>query len=280
MKEFNKVVNGYKIKGEIYSSANEVVDLLKTRPITDSKFYDMSKNLAEHSSGWARWCGVSSYDEALEMLRNGFQETTEILKKELKNVKSNNHKRISTQNNISGFAPIVPLALLGVPKNMMDTYIKPIKSKIIDVFYDITSSASVKSSEIIDTGRKVLGAIMKLEKEGYKINLYAVQMYGDNKDADIIIIKIKDSKLPIDLKRISYPLTHTSFFRVIGFDWYSRFPQGRYRSGYGTPLYLKKSKKELIDIITRATNSKNAIVFNGSEIRNETIEQIIDNMKK
>lgn len=31
-------------------------------------------------------------------------------------------------------------------------------------------------------------------------------------------------------------IRHPTFFRVLGFDWYSRYPKGKYRDGYGTPI--------------------------------------------
>lgn len=62
------------------------------------------------------------------------------------------------------------------------------------------------------------------------------EAFAGQASADLLFIKTKNSNSPLDLRRISFPLCHTAFTRVICFDWYSKFPQGIYRDGYGTTL--------------------------------------------
>jgi hypothetical protein len=102
----------------------------------------------------------------------------------------------------------------------------------------MTASSFTSKEQIIEAGQKLLAAIMELEMQGYKFNLYAIQTYWEDssKGADMLCTKIKSSNTPLDLKRISFPLTHTAYFRVIGFDWYSKTPKGVYRSCYGKAL--------------------------------------------
>ena len=224
---------------ERYTSAIEVVEDCKSRGITDSRFDDKSK---DH---FGKWEGVKSYEEALDLMKNGYQPTVENLKEKVKAMRSGYGKRISFQNNIVGAVPVVPLAMMGVPNDMIDMRMKPMKCKVIDVYYDVTCSCGTDSDDIIKNGQKVLGAIMELEKQGYKFNLYAVQSYSDDKDADVLCVKVKSSDRPLDLKRISFPLTHTAFFRIIGFDWYSRCPKAKYRGGYGRGIAYRLSNAEL-----------------------------------
>lgn len=217
----------YKINIEQYSSAMEVVADCKKRPITNNRFHDMSTHEIND------WYGVKSYDEALELLNNGYQPIVEQLKG-LSKIKANGEtKRIQFENDIQGFMPIVPLAMMGVPNSMINMTMKPIKCKVIDVYYDITAECGYSSDDIIKAGAKLVGTILELEKQGYRFNLYAVQGYAGSHDADMLAVKIKSSDKPLDLRRISFPLCHTAFFRVIGFDWYSKFPKATYRSGYG-----------------------------------------------
>ena len=258
----------YKVNIERYESAMEIVEHCKTRPITSSYFNDKSKETFDS------WEGVKTYDEALDYLKNGYQPTVDKLKETMKATAQGNGKRISFQNQLAGFAPVVPLALMGVPNSMIGMTMKPIKCKVVDIYYDMSCNCGTSSETIIKNGQKMLSAIMNLEKQGYKFNLYAVQTYCGENDLDMLIVKIKSSSNPVDLKRMSFPLTHTAFFRVIGFDWYSRTPKGKYRAGYGTELSrIFRDKQERADCM-RQVLGDNALYIRGSEIRDEGEQHI------
>lgn len=251
-----KVINakGHKFDThvEIYNSAEEVVNDCKSRPVRISG-YALDKRDFRKS-----WEGVSSYDEALSLMRDGYQPVVKAFSEELK-VAPREGKRISFNNNIQGFAPIVPLALKCVPTCMIDMQMKPIKAKVLDVYYDMTAGCGHNSDEFIKAGKAVLGTIIELEKRGYKFNLYAVQSYyrGDKNTVDILCVKVKSSDRPLDLKRMSFPLTHPAFFRVIGFDWQGKSPITRDIGGTrGRAVsydYSKEVVKELMAGVLGAT---------------------------
>lgn len=229
--------NRYNIKSETYSNTSEIVADLKKRPITDSHFDDMQKKDLKSDSSFY---GVKSYEEALNFLEYGYQPVVESLKEQIKTNLQGTGKRISFHNDIVGYAPIVPLAVLGVPNSMINSYMKPIKAKVIDLYVDITYICDDESDDIIKSSSRILSTILKLEQEGYRFNIFCVKSQADNRDCDMMIVKIKDALQPIDLKRISFPIAHTAFSRVIGWDWYSKFPQGKYRLGYGHSITFEK----------------------------------------
>lgn len=220
--------SNYRVQIERYESAAEVVSKCKERKVTSKSFHDMAKHSIDKS-----WHGVGSYDEALELLRTGYQPVVENMRGVFKATAKGSKSRFTFQNNVCGFAPVIPLALKGVPNSMIDMSIRPMKTKVIDVYYDITNSCGTEPEEIMESGKVLLGAITELEAQGYRFNLYAVQTYCDSADADMLVVKVKSSTQPLDLKRISFPLCHTAFFRVVGFDWYSKVPNGKYRIAYG-----------------------------------------------
>ena len=243
---------------ERYESAMEVVEKARTRQITDSSFDDKSKGSLDE------WSGVSSYKEALELMRNGYQPTVEKMRGLFKANKSGEGKRFAFQNGVQGFAPVVPLALKNVPNCMIDMRMKPIKAKVIDVYYDMVTSCGTSSSQILATGQELLGTIIELERQGYRFNLYACQTYSDDNSCDMLIVKVKSAGQPLDLKRISFPLTHTGFFRVIGFDWYSRLPGGKYRSGYGRAIGYTLGKK--LDKTAEDLFGKTAVYMSAAKV--------------
>lgn len=256
--------NGYKIMCERYNSAAEVVADCKVRKITDRMFHDMADgNLGGKNK---QWCGVDSYEQALEYLEKGYQPVVDTLKFAIKANISGQGKRISFHNDIVGYAPIVPLAIMGVPNAMINSYMKPIKAKVIDVYYDGTFSWGVKSDNIINTGAKVISIILQLEQQGYRFNLYQVQSYSDEDNCDMMCVKLKDSMQPIDLKRISFPLAHTAFFRVIGWDWYSKTPKGKYRDVYGHALCYENKVNDKLDDIFKEMFGNNAVYVSGNSL--------------
>lgn len=242
----------YSVNIEEYNSANEVAHDCETRTM---------KKGGWHEPEYSTWSGVENHDEAMALLKNGYEPTVSALKESIKASVKGTAKRISFQNNVQGFAPVVPLAMMNVPNNMIDMTMKPIKSKVIDVYYDMTALCNVTSDSIIKSGQKILKTIMDLEGQGYKFNLYATQFYADSDSADGLIVKIKSSSQPFDLKRMSFALTHTAFFRVIGFDWYSKTPYSKYRGGYGHPISRELNKEQIENLLGR-----NAIYISNDQI--------------
>lgn len=247
---------------EIYDSAYQVVQDCRKRKITNSNFNDMRRKVDDPD-----WYGVKSYQEALDLMETGYQPTVDKLKSEIKSNLSGQAKRISFHNDVVGYAPIVPLAIMGVPQSMMNSHMKQVKAKVIDVYYDMTASCSKTANQFIDAGSKLLSAVMELEMQGcYRMNLYCVQSFFDSGDGcDLLCVRVKSANQPLDLKRISFPLTHPAFFRVIGFDWYSKVPGGKYRSGYGRALGYKY-ENEAMQKGFKELFGNNAVSFSASKI--------------
>ena len=261
----SKCANGYNIMCESYNSAADVVRDCREREFISGKGFD---NMGDGHLGGNKpsWLGVESYEQALRLLEEGYQPVVEEMKTMIKTNLQGEGKRISFHNDVVGYAPIVPLAIMGVPNSMLNSYMKPIKSKVVDVYYDGAFRGSTSSSDIIATGAKVISVIIKLEQQGYRFNLYQVQGYSDETGTNLMKVKLKDAAQPIDIKRISFPMAHTAFFRVIGLDWYSKTPRGRYISGYGRALSdISKTSGKLGEMF-KEMFGKNAVYVSGSAI--------------
>lgn len=228
-----------KILIEEFDSANEVVRESNSREITDSSFKDARTRVDED------FTGVRNFDEALDYLKSGYQPSVDRIKESIKSNVQGQEKRVKFYNDVVGFQPIVPLALQNVPNCMVNERMVKMKSKVINVYYDMACRCGTECEDLLKAGEKILVAIMELEAQGYRVNVSAVQGYTDSNSADIICVKIKNANQPLDLKRMSFPLTHVAFFRCIGFDWYSRVPGGTYRDGYGRALGYSCSRKEM-----------------------------------
>lgn len=270
-----KTVKDIKFMVEMFSGASEVVAVSSKRRITSGSFEDKRKGKLDKE-----WTGVSSYEEAEALMQTGYQSAVEALK-DIKPCIYGQGKRISFFNDIVGYAPIVPLAMMNIPNSMVNSRMTPMKAKVLNVYYDMTASCMTDSDDIIKAGQKLLGAIMELEVSGYRFNLYAIQSYASKNDADVMCVKIKDANMPIDLKRISFPLAHTAFFRVVGFDWYSRTPKGTFRFGYGHALAYDRDDDKLTDIFGELFNEKAVFISCVKIMENdkEHLKKVLTNSK-
>ena len=232
----------FKANVEIFNSAIECVDKCRTREITDRKFDNISRRSMSKD-----WEGVNSYNEALDLMHDGYNAEVEEFKKIISKCENLKYeKRTTTKNEVCGFAPIVPLALLRVPNSMINMYFKPVKSRIVSIFYDMACSCGNDAEDVISYGRKIVEAVIRLEHLGYRVELNSVQGYTDNISGDFIIVNVKKANQPLDLKRISFSIIHPAMFRVIGFDWYTKFPRGKYRSGLGQSIrHSLRSQEEM-----------------------------------
>jgi len=238
-------------RAEIYNTTKELVYDNRHREVRH-RAYDMSARTIKPN-----FHGVSSCDEAYTLLATGYQPVVSTLKEEVK-VGTITAKRIALVNDIQGFAPVVPLALTGIPNCMIDTRVKPMKSKVIDIYYDMTANYGNAQSAFIKAGKLLLSAVLGLEKQGYRLNIYAMQSYWDSRNysdhaLDILCVKIKSSDCPLDIKRMSFPLAHPAFFRVVGFEWQSKSPITRFigdgRGGELIGSFDAKARTEIIKAI-------------------------------
>ena len=111
--------------------------------------------------------------------------------------------------------PIVPKVLAGDPQNMLAIKKQKYNStKVLNIAYNTTIGYQTSAEEIIETAAKVANVIASLEKNGYRVNLYAFSCGKGKRDTVYsLLVKIKDSGKYLDTLRIAYPLINPSFLR-------------------------------------------------------------------
>ena len=225
----------YCVNAEIYNSSTDMLKDLKKRKITDSRFHDVRNEKLD-----ACWCGVKTYNQALELLGEGYSPAVTQIYKEIKTKSGRSIDGINSGfeviASVEGYQPIVPLTLCGIPNNMLTRKVERIESRVFNLFIDTTCVSTTTIDDLVLCGIQLIKFIYNMEMCGHKINLYMCEAFAGEAGADLLCIKTKNSSSPLDLKRISFPLCHTAFTRVICFDWYSKFPLGVYRKRYGTTL--------------------------------------------
>jgi hypothetical protein len=279
LKEQNIMIHGsnYKFTVEKFNSIHELVTFLRN---TKNKigFGDNSK------TGGYSFTGTQSYEEAEDLLMNGWEQEAVKLTETLKSIQINKSERNKMIYDIVGFQPSVPRYIQGIPQNMFNSKkIATKKSKIIDVYKEVSYSGNTTKETIQEESIKALRIIQLLENQGYKCNLYvcdSISSFLAGK-AVSIHLKIKNSSDRLNIGKIAFPLVHSSFLRRIVFSWIekSSIVSKEFAVGYGSPIQgsnYKNMVKDLkkLDIYKNALFIPNLLSISEEEFIKKELENI------
>lgn len=159
--------------------------------------------------------GNCDYKQATDLIVNGWEEGTKMLKKAKKAI-------IVPDNRITkrmpyGYYPIVPMAMIGNPNSMVFTKNDQYR-KIINVYYDTGNLGGVDSDEMLKAGAMALTYVNELERTGnVDINLYTQAMAESDGEGLRISLRIKDAGKAFSLRRVAFPMIHPAMHRMIVF---------------------------------------------------------------
>lgn len=227
--------------------------------ITDTYRYIMD-NKKEIPSGAStlkrdKFYGGISFKEALKRLLNGDEE----LAKDINNIKIDGivAEKLTFKyiNDIQGVVPNVPNFLMGLPQSMVRIQRTKIKSsqKILNLVFDISVSCMITKEEYMQVSKLFLDVIDKVEKMGYRCNLYiaAVSVSESEKFMNTFLIKLKNSNELFNRYKCSFVLGHMSMFRRIMFRLIELADENdinvEFYSGYGTVTNRNLVKKTVED---------------------------------
>ena len=218
--------------------------------------------------------GTESFEEAMELFKNGVPDESkkliQMLKAEQKMEPLMVQRRV---NSIQGFQPIVPLYLAGVPNNMVSTRLKPVKQKVVNLYTNVSYLAHTKQGDIRKECIKKFRLITKLESQNYRVNLFLLfgvrsNAWSSNGEEHLCIIKLKSANERLNISKLSFPLVHPSMERRLLFKFVEKYPNltdDRFLGGYGSnipndkiramigngvllPLFIKKDIDEIRDL--------------------------------
>jgi len=218
-----------------FNSINEVVNYCKTAPINEKVFSSRPSSI----SGTKSFTETDSFEQALDMATNGWEEGYKKVLATLDQVKVNtntkNHK-FQEMISVDGYAPCVPRAIIGHPETMFQSHTIPFKHKVVDVFIQNANSCSVGADTIIKVGMVACNYINEIEAKGYRTNLYSVESKTSGDQTSIYTTKVKDSREQLSLKRVVFPLAHASMLRRIYFRVLETSDVNKsWSDGYGQP---------------------------------------------
>lgn len=227
-----------KVISEHFDTIYGFLNVSKSRPNNTA----MKGEHSSTESGNKDWYGTKTYEEAEDLFRNGY---TEILKDVLDGISENerlHHEYSSTpkmipRNQIVGYAPHVPNAIIGIPESMIYTERTIHKQKTIDITYSGCANCCITGEQLKKAGIALLSAIKIIETMGIYINLDLAAFISEaGSEITNPTINLKKYHERLDIQKLCFPLANPSMLRRFGFKWLETNPDvtsTSYRGGYG-----------------------------------------------
>ena len=219
---------------EQFSNIFDFVSAIKSRPDTGHADNSAKEN-SESFSGMP-------LDKAYECVHTGLPEVSSELKRELVKFTTSNVGYLPKHmpsNYYYGHAPNVPAAIIGLPKAMRRITNVPQKVKTIKFFYNNVANSSTKKEILEKAGACVLKLVQLAEVNGYRVEFDLIDYLAvkDSYNA-ICTINLKQYGQPLDILKLSFPLTSVSMFRRLGFRWLETMPtlKGDWSFSYGRSI--------------------------------------------
>ena len=273
------------MKNIIYERFDSIHNLLNT--INSRPNNEIMKNENDsQKKGSTSFYGTPTYDEARELLVNGWDDPLNEIKKEVGLINySGMGYKTRPQNAVVGYIPNVPNALQNLPQSMITINRIPQKVRAINIYYSNTANARTDAKEFIKNGIKLLDLVNRLESAGVRVNLYSVLFYAEKEnDFAFVPVKIKDYRDKLDLKKICFPIAHSSWLRRIGFKWLETckgLTSSRWASGYGTSIFEISDHEKYKKILKEQKILKDSdLFFNFYELDNLKVEEITNKILK
>ena len=266
-----------------YENIQDMVEFLKHAPRIGNDDTEYATD-REDDDGFY---GNMSYQEALEKLEFGDKETAENIEN-IENQTMMTQKIMQTyKNDVYGFMPNVPNAIMGLPQSMINIRHHRIKgnNKIIDLVLNADVSAAVSGEKYQKVTKTFLNIVDSLEKQGYRLNIYyAITTIFSNSDC-CWLMKLKDSTEPFNKYKCAFPLGTAAMFRRIGFRLIETLPSKKSKrevvnGGYGRPAHDEKMQK-LIKNNFQFNNiaTKNLVIFDIGDYIGVSADEIINKIK-
>ena len=228
-----EIRNGKQVMME-FSSMYEFYDYLCKTPINST--FRWSKLYSNDNSNFDFY-KTRSFDEAVELMKNGWEDMSKKLTKHLEAIKSDIQpaNKAKTVYDVSGYQAIVPLYLNGVPTNMASKKMVVQKQKVITINKDVGYNYFTTGNEIIEESIKALQIVKKLEAQGYRVNLNIIHGTEQHGYRYCYKVRVKSAGEKLNISKTAFPLVNPSMNRRLGFRFLEVCPDvpSCYKGNYG-----------------------------------------------
>lgn len=244
-------------------------------------------NWAARRKGNRTWYGTDTYEEAIDLAKNGWEKGQKIIKKISSPIVDKLMTvipRIKITHDRAGDDVNIPAFIANIPdhwdKYNLETHQGPGKKQLRFAISN-DGSGGVGSIHFLMKGIAITALIAALEASEIPVELYVTigtaKSYGGTMPNHYTLTLIKEAGKVLDLKRISYACAHPSYLRRLWFGYCEMLPKkvrdayGYSGGGYGCPHDLSdKEQRELkLDLYVPYTTEFTSFdVFNGFLIEN------------
>ena len=219
-----------------FTSVNEFENYITNSPLNEVFRWEELSSV----KGTQSFTQTKSYEEATDLFKNGWDSMAQNITHQL-NVKKNQTLDTHVQKvmfDVVGFQASVPRYLQGIPTNMVNKKLVPIKQKIITLNKDISYNAMTSTQDIIDASIQTLQLIKKIEAQGIRVNLNLIFGSEAGKNTEVVKIRLKSANERLNISKLAFPLVHPSMLRRLIFRYIEVAPTVTkgFRWGYGHPL--------------------------------------------
>lgn len=219
-----------------YNSLSEFYDYITNTPL-NSVFRWSSLSSVKNGYSFTQ---THSFDEATSLLKNGWSDMASKLTQKLKVAEAKVQPMMKARNTMSvaGYQAIVPLYLNGVPNNMINKKMTPVKQKVVTLNKSINYNCGVKTSQIVEESIKAMQIVKKLEAQGYRCNLNVILGISEKDKQIIVKVRIKSANEKMNVSKLAFPLVHPSMLRRLLFRFIEVYPTitESFKHGYGHPI--------------------------------------------
>lgn len=220
-----------------FSSLEDFYKYIINTPLNETFRFEKLSSVTGRES----FCGTKSFEEAVELFKNGWDRMSERLNNRL-NAEGKFEPTMTYRNvqSVQGHYPIVPLYLMGIPNNMVTRKMVPMKQKVVTLNKSLNYSSKVKTEQIIEESIKAFRIIRKLESQNYRVNLNLVigtsgGIFASTGEKYFIKIRLKSANEKLNISKLSFPLVHPSMLRRLYFRFVEVHPpiSRSFKHGYG-----------------------------------------------
>ena len=227
-----------------FNSFSELENFISSSPrLKVNQKKEGSKISERTDNDYFEFSGTTGYAQASEFLRGGYTYGCEQLRKEMNGLAKNYKNVVTVKNDVFGVVPNIGSYMTGHPKNMINikNEKRAVKTKVINMIVNTNVSYKISTDDVLKVGAATLLQLIRMERNGYKVNLYVSNrtLNDDNDTILCVFLKIKNSGEQLNLLKVAYPIVHPSFQRRHMFAVRERIID--VRKGYGYSQRVEES---------------------------------------
>lgn len=221
-----------------FKGLDEFYSYITTNPLNET--FQLKRKTLASVDGSEHFTGTKSYDEAVELFKNGQPDMAEKINTKLKVIKNQvvNDTVKKVMFDVVGFQASVPRYLQGIPTNMVNKKVVPVKQKVITLNKDISYNCGIKAEEIINASIQTLQLIKLIEAQGIRVNLNIIWGCKGSSTNEVVKIRLKSANERLNISKLAFPLVNPSMLRRLCFRYLETAPTvtSDYTWGYGKAL--------------------------------------------